>query len=76
MVDYTLKIMRMRPGRRGPVPFRVHAVSNETGRAICYASSFRGWADTTNSEVTCPACISRLGMIGNKEKRLLLKKRD
>lgn len=58
-VSFTLKVMKLSRGS-GPVPFRVHAVRDDTGRALCCAASFRGWSDTTAASVTCPACLRAL----------------
>lgn len=41
------------------VPWRVHALQVDTGRAVCSAVSFRGWRAATG-DVDCPACLRRL----------------
>ena len=57
-IGYTPMVMNA-PVGSGPRPTRVHAIRNDTKRALCSAASFNGWR-VEHSRVTCAACVQRL----------------
>lgn len=57
---YTPKLVRLSPNPSGRQPQLVHAVRDDTGRALCRERPTRGWNDTAATAITCPRCLAKL----------------